>query len=299
MEEHVKIERLLKILQLLSSNVGYNYRQLSEKLGVTERTIRRYLKSFEKAGLFLENNNGYFRFEKNKPNNKDITSLLHFTEEEAEILYEAINSIEKSTLTKINLRDKLYALYNSDRISYPIVHTENSEKVRKLLHAIRQKNQVELINYRSSNTSLINTRIVEPLEFTTNYIHLWAYEPRYKKNLIFRVSRIEDIKVLDIKWEFEDFHQISETDVFRMVGDKKVNVEIEMTLSAYNYLIEHYPLAKKHITKVSNDKYIFLNWYSNAKGISRFILSMINDVKIIKPIELAIYLNEIIKNKKF
>lgn len=299
MQEHVKIERLLTILKLLSSNIGYSYKQLSERVDVTERTIRRYLKSFEIAGLFVENNNGYFRLEKSTPYHKDIYSLLHFSEEEANLLNEAINNIEQDTYSKINLRDKLFALYNSDRINYPIIKKEDSGNVKLIIEAIRAKKQIRLINYKSSNSETIKDRIVEPFDFTTNYIHLWAFENDFSKNYLFRISRISKVEILENSWINEDKHKKGKTDVFRMSGETETSFELKLTIKGCNYLIEQYPCAKKHIKQIGENKYIFSSWFADFQGISRFILYAIDDIEILKPEELRDYMNIIIKNKKF
>lgn len=298
MKEHVKIERLLQLLKLLSSNIGYDYEELAERIGVTERTIRRYLKSFERAGFFVENNNGYFRLEKTRSITKDINSVLHFSEEEAVILHNAINSIEASSLTKVNLREKLFALYNSDRINYPIIKND-SGKIKDIITAIREKNSIIIQKYKSSNSSKISNRIIEPFGFTNNYTHLWGFEIKQKKNYLFRISRIAGIEILNQKWQFEKEHNIPETDVFRMTGDTKTKVKLRLTLKAYNYLAEQFPLALDYVYKDTENCYIFSHWYFNVKGISRYILSAFDEVKVIFPQSLADYLNKKISNKKF
>ncbi len=298
-KEHVKIERLLNLLKLLSSNLGYSYEELSEKLGVTERTIRRYINSFKKAGLFVDNKNGYLKLEKNKPYHQEISSLLHFSTEEALLLDEAINSIEASTLTNINLKNKLFALYNSDRINYPIFKKEDSGNIKLINEAIENKKQIKLIGYKSSNSGTIKDRILEPFDFTTNYIHLWAFENTFSKNYLFRISRIEKVEILNTNWINEEKHQKGKTDIFRMSGKTETNFELELTMKGYNYLIEQYPLAKKQVKLITENKYIFKHWYANFQGIAKFILSSIDDVTIVSPKLLKNYMNNKIKNKEF
>ena len=299
MEEHVKVERLLTVLKLLSSNVGYSFSQLSEKLEVSERTIRRYLKSFEKAGLFVENNNGYYRLEKNAPYQKEISDLLHFSDEEAILLNEAINNIERNTSTKITLKDKLFALYNSDRVNYPIIEKEDSGNVRLIIEAIREKKQIKLVNYKSSNSGTVKDRIVEPFNFTTNYIHLWAYENKYSVNYIFRISRIDKVEIIDNSWTHEKNHLKGKTDVFRMSGKIETRVELKLTMKGKNYLIEQYPLARKYVKLIDENEYVFNHWYANLRGISKFIFGLMDDIVIVKPEELRTYLNNKIKSKVF
>lgn len=298
-KEHIKIERLLNLLKLLSSNLGYTYADLSERIGVTERTIYRYINSFKKNGLFIEKKNGYIRLEKNKSFNKDISSLLHFSKEEALLLDEAINSIEATTLTNRNLKNKLFALYNSDRINYPIFDGENSGKLKLISEAIEQKKLIKLIDYKSSNSGSVKDRIVEPFSFTTNHIHLWAFENKFSKNYLFRISRISKVEILNELWKNELKHKEGKTDVFRMAGEIETPFKLKLTMKGFNYLVEQYPLAKQHIEFVNENEYLFEHWYANFHGIAKFILSAMNEVEIVKPKELKEYLNSKIRNKIF
>ncbi len=299
MKEHEKIQRLIYLLKLLSSNIGYSHKMLAEKIGVVERTIRRYINSCEKAGLVLNKTNGYFRLEKNTPHFREISSLLHFSDEEAVLLNEAINKIELNSTSTINLRNKLFALYNSDRINYPIIKKEDSGNVKLIIEAIRAKKQIRVINYKSSNSGTVMDRIVEPFDFTTNYIHIWAYENAYSKNFLFRVSRIENVEVLKDDWTNENNHKKGITDVFRMSGDTKTPFELKLTTAGYNYLIEQYPMAKQYIEKNKNNIYFLNHWYANFHGITKFILSAMDEVEIISNEKLRDYINNKIKNKIF
>ncbi len=296
-KEHVKVKRILNLLKYLSSNISYSLAELSEKINVSERTVRRYINSFEKAGLFIEKNNGFYRLKRMNYYN-DINSILHFSEEEALLLNNAINAIESSSLTNINLKNKLYALYNSDRVNYPILKQSDSPKVKIIINAIENKKKVQLI-YKSSNTGKIKERIVEPFKFTTNYQHVWAFENEFANNYLFRISRIQEIKLLDENWTGEENHKVGEIDIFRINDKNEINFELQLTLRGYNYLLEQYPLAEKYITKISDNEYILKHWAANFEGISRFILSIIDDVIILNPLELKDYINRKIKNKIF
>ncbi len=299
-ETHIIVERILSLLKLLSSNVGYSYSELAERLEISERTARRYVEAFKNVGFIIDKKNKkYLKIEKLKNQFRDINQLLHFSQEESLILNEAIESIDPNTQTSINLREKLYSLYNSDRINYPIFEKKDSGKVKQIIGAISNKIQIELIDYKSSNSGIENSRIVEPFGFTTNYIHLWAFDIAKNTNFLFRVSRIGKIEELNQKWENEHLHKEGKIDIFRMSSDIETNFKIKFSLKAYNYLIEYYPMAKQFVKKSKKNEFILEYWYSHEKGIAKFILSFIDDVEILYPSQLIDYINEKILNKKF
>jgi len=103
-----KIERLLRLMKMLTGNVNYTISDLSNKLGMSERTMYRYIDTFREAGFIIKKQGDVFRLDKSSPYFKDISQLIHFTEEEAYILKSAIESIDESNLLKQSLKKKLY-----------------------------------------------------------------------------------------------------------------------------------------------------------------------------------------------
>jgi proteasome accessory factor C len=98
MTEQAKFRRLLKLLVLLSYKRGYTISALAEKLDASERTIFRYLNLFRDEGFIIEQINGFYRIEKNESEFKEISQLLHFSEEEAYILEKAIHTIDDTNI---------------------------------------------------------------------------------------------------------------------------------------------------------------------------------------------------------
>jgi predicted DNA-binding transcriptional regulator YafY len=195
-DSHVSVHKVIRLLILLSGTKVYSKREIIEQLGVPERSFYRYLKTLKDEGFVINRENTYYQLAKESIQFKEISSLLHFSGEESCILIEAIHQIEASTKTRQNLIGKLSALYDSDRISAQFVSKENSSKIKPLLDAIRNKEQVKLVDYRSSGSGNIKSRLVEPFEFTDNYISIWCYEISSGRNKLFKISRITGVEAL-------------------------------------------------------------------------------------------------------
>ena len=160
-----KIERLLRLMKMLTANVEYSVDDIAERLDMSRRTIYRYIDTFRDAGFVIKKSGNYIRLDKESPHFKDISQLVHFTEEEAVILRRAIESIDDTNLLKQNLKRKLYSVYDSKTLADTIVKGQNSSNVHSLIEAIENKEQVILHNYQSSRS--IRDRRVEPFAFTT------------------------------------------------------------------------------------------------------------------------------------
>ena len=198
MSDHPKLDRLLRLLILISSGFGSTVDELAEKLSTSKRTVYRYVDTLKNAGFIITRNENYIKVDKNSPYLRDISDLLHFTREEAWILNKAILALDDETFIKQSLTKKLYALYDLKGVPYPVVKKENSEKVIAIIRAIEDKKQVILTGYHSSNSSTVSDRIVEPFEFTLNYGYVWCFEPVSKSNKLFKTARIHKVTILSL-----------------------------------------------------------------------------------------------------
>jgi len=291
MDDQAKFQRMLEMLMMISGSYGYSIEQIADKYNISQRTVYRYLTTFQNAGFLLEKKNGYCRIDKASKEYKDLSKLLHFSEEEAHILSKAIHLIDDENNFKHELYEKLYHLFDSDKAVNKIVRKGKSENVIQLKNAIKNKRQVILKNYHSSHSEKIKDRIVEPFDFSSNYVFVWCYDAEDKSNKTFKVARIKDVIVTNKKWKYQSMHKKFETDVFRMSGEKRVKVKLKLSLLAYNLLLEEFPLSEKYL-KQNGSNYIFDGWVCNFNGIGRFILGLSGEIEIIFPKQLKDFISE-------
>lgn len=298
MNDQAKFQRMLEILMKISGHYGYSIKELADEFNSSERTIYRYVTTFKNAGFLIENKNGFLKVDKKSPDYKDLSKLLHFSEEEAHILSKAIHLIDDDSKFKNDLYEKLFVLFDYDKAVNKIVRKESSENVIILKSAIKNKQQIVLEDYRSSNGDTIRDRLIEPFDFTSNYNYVWCYDTETKSSKTFKVARIKKVRKTGKKWKEEKNHRKKNVDVFRIGGDQTIPVTMNLTLMAYNLLIEEFPLAENFLTKKDN-KYLFDGWICDYTGIGRFVLGLMDQIEVLKPQGLKSYLNSKIKGKKF
>ena len=81
-------------------------------------------------------------------------------------------------------------------------------------------------------------------------------------------------------------------DIFRMQSFEPIAIVLELSLVAYNLVIEEYPLSEKYISKINDNQYRLECEVGNFLGVGRFILGLPGEIKIIESEALKIYVME-------
>lgn len=271
--------KLLRLLMLLSGNRRYTLAELMERFDQSDRTIYRHLDAIEKAGFILNRTDGTYQLKTDHPSVKSLQKLLHFSEEEAYILYKTISLLHGASPIKDRLAGKLNALYDFRALS-KLKGRNSHEAVNKLGQAIREDKQVLLRAYRSGNSDSITDRNVEPFDFLADYSGVWCYDPESNSSKHFKIARIEEVEILSFPARYHAHHNIPFTDAFRMSAPQAIDtVEATLTLKAYNLLLEEFPLAETHVHSVNGHYHLQIP-VADYNGIGRFALGLPGEVKV-------------------
>lgn len=293
-----KLERLLRLMKLLTANNSLTVDEIAAKLAISQRSVYRYIDTFREAGFVIKKVDNYIKLDKSSPYFKDISELIHFTEEEAFILKSAIENIDENNILKQNLKKKLYTVYNYNILAETIVSGKNGRNVQQLVEAIENKRPVILRNYSSAHGNDIRDRHVEAYAFTTNYVQVWCYCPEENTNKLFKVSRIGSVEVLLEKWQHEENHKSGCIDIFRMNSCEMKHIKLKLGLRSANLLIEEFPLATKQLQKLPNNEWLLDTDVCSFDGVGRFVMGLLDDIEIIDSQEFEQYIAEILNKMK-
>lgn len=290
-----KLERLLRLMKLLTANTTYNVDQLAERLQMSRRTIYRYIDTFREAGFVIKKAGDCIRLDKESPHFRDISQLVHFTEEEAVILKSAIENIDDTNLLKQNLKRKLYSVYDNKTLADTVVRGKNAPNIRTLIEAIDRQRQAILHSYQSPHGGEVRDRRVEPFAFTTNYVQVWCYDPEAGACKLFKTSRIGSVELTAEAWEHGAEHREGFIDVFRMHGEHRTRVRLELGMLACNLLCEEYPLAERDIRPLRRGRWLLDTEVAGMAGVGRFVVGLLDDIRIVDSPELTDYLREYLR----
>ena len=108
-----KLERMLRLMKLMTGNINYTVNDLAERLDTSYRSIYRYIETFKEAGFVVQKlDGGVYKLGKESRYFKEISQLVHFTDEEAHIVNQLIEALDDTNSLKQNLRKKLTTVYN-------------------------------------------------------------------------------------------------------------------------------------------------------------------------------------------
>lgn len=294
-----KLERLLRLMKLLTANNFLTVEEIADRLSITPRSVYRYIDTFRAAGFVIKKKDGCIRLDKSSPYFKDISELIHFTEEEAYILKSAIESIDENNILKQNLKKKLYTVYDYKILAETIVNGKNGRNVRQLVQAMEERRTVILKKYASSHGNDIRDRRVEAFAFTTNYEQVWCYCLEEQEVKLFRVSRIGAVEIQPELWQHETAHVAGYIDIFRMHSNEKMRIILKMGLRSSSLLVEEFPLASKQLQKISDNEWLLDTEVCSYEGVGRFVLGLLEDIEIIESPEFLQYIsNQAEKIKK-
>jgi predicted DNA-binding transcriptional regulator YafY len=295
--------RLMRIFRaLLDRPYGYTRQELAHRYSVSIDTIALDFEAFESAGLVVDRDERHrYAFKLEKPL-RQLKDLLHFSEEDQAMLYQAIDSLPASTERQQQLKNKLSSLYDYRRLGYSYLRKPHLTKVDQLLQAQTEKRRVRLLGYRSSNSNTIGDRLVEAFHISPPDDTLQTFDVDKKILRHFRISRITRVQLTDEPWAYQGHHNIMLTDPFRIVNNDQKMVYLRLSVSAYNELIERYPLTKSYIEETEDPNRFDFQCMVNANfyGLSNFILGFhAQHVEVLEPEALKAYLRAAVAEMRF
>ncbi len=281
--------RLLAILKLLiESPYQYTKKMLETKFNVGNDAITQDFEELKDAGFDVQYDKRYrYAIVPNKPL-QHLEDMLFFTEAEKEILIDALAHNAKASEKRTKrMQEKLNTIYDVSKLGSSLFSRTFLSKANLLEQAKQEKKVVKLINYRSTNSSEITDRFIEPFQVSVKEDILHAFEVKKKEIRHFRISRIERVELQDTDWQYETKHNVIATDPFRIVNNNKIKVHILLRVGGYNELLERFPLTQAYLQPSATQQGIYeFECDINEKfyGLTNFILGYHEHiVEIIEP----------------
>lgn len=194
-----KIANMLYMIDLLNTGNIYTLKELSEKIGVTERMIRYYKDEICNNGIAIESfkgpNGGYFMIDEiknytsiNKYDIQLLDNVKHFLSENN---FKYVDKYEEF----LDKAKKMYSIYEEKSKYIANIDTTSADVIEKIIKSAISKNEKVDIVYNNVDGSQ-HRRIIHPLylfKYKENY-YVTAFCELRNDIRHFEIKRIVNIK---------------------------------------------------------------------------------------------------------
>ena len=286
-DKKMKFDSLLQILALISEE-GYSIEGIAAKTKITERTAYRYIKTLKACGFGIVRKNKTLFLDKVPQTFAEIAEKTSITPKEWQLIADAVEASDDPLKEGVML--KIKERTNKTSSGQTVIRKQENINIQHLSTAINGKKQVILKNYSSSNSKTISDRRVEPFAFRNGNHAVICYDVDKKAVRTFKTARIESVQICPEDWKFESRHKAAQTDLFGMSSDTLIPVKLRLNMRAANLLREEFPLSEKMIRPFGQNHFIFSSDIRDLKGIGRFVMGLHDEIEIIEPKELILFL---------
>jgi len=288
----------LDVIKAIAGDESLPATAVAEILGTSTRNAYYVLKALGEYGFIVNHQYGGYNIDADSPFFQNIREAVNFNADQVNYLYRLLlrqnteDPMVGGILAKFQRYYHLY-LRPKDKKSF-----EPYKNFQLLKRAIEQHKSVILHDYASSNSLSVKDRYVEPFMFLGDGADIRAYEASSEKNKTYKISRIKTVEVLNKPWIYADKHKDAFTDMFLYSGEVRHHIRLLFDVSAYNFMQEEYPHARKYLRQQNDTHWFFETDIANYEGIGRFILGLNEHIEVQEDEGLKAYLKEKIRRMR-
>lgn len=303
-----KAANMLKMLMLLRVRDKMKIEQLSDKLEVKPRQVRKYKDELEQVGVHIGSERGryggYFIERDNNILNLGIDeqeySILKNAEtilkqnnfmfsDEYQLVLDKINSNLKQQETSKNISELV--LQSSPNIN----QKEEKDKYEMMQEAIVSEQKLEM-DYFSLSSGL-NKRILRPyaIYIYQGFWYVMGHCELRDEIRQFKLTRIKEFKILDESFEKPKDFSLSnylENTVGIIYDQEQFNVKLEIDFPMSIKVSERVWVDNQKISFREDNSIIFEAEMTGLDDLVNWVLSMGSAVKVIEPEKLKERVNE-------
>lgn len=290
-----KLTRQLRLMTLLTQNKTYSIEEVGRMVGMSKRTIYRYIDAFRQAGFIVVKEGTRYRLDHRSPFFREITELIHFTDDEALTISHVLNSVYDNSSPMRHLREKLSRLYDPEVLARHEIDERVAQNMSRLFQAIREGRMCILRGYNSPHSGRKSDRVVEPYQFLSQNTEVRCWEPASQANKTFKISRMDSVDLMDLLWTDTEKHAAVFTDLFHFSGEQQVEIRLLMGRLATSLLLEEYPFAAKQLQTQPDGRHLLTTHVASYVGAARFVLGLYDDIEVVGDDGFKQYLKEAIR----
>lgn len=275
-----KLSRQLKLMELLAGNVSLDNAEIAARLGISVRSVYRYLEAFREMGFVVEREGDIYRLDKSSPFFRHIAGGVLFTDDEAEAMARILAGVSDNSVQVKSLRRKLTRLYDHGVMQGHEADRRLAENISLLYEAVRQRLTVVLKDYRSLHGSSVSNRVVEPCRFLNANDDIRCYEPASGEYKTFKVARIGQVCLLELKQSHAQGRDEMLTDIFGFTGTAIDEITLRLSPRAAALIAEELPDSHRFTAANADGSATLKAEVCSYLGPARFVFGLWGDVEV-------------------
>ena len=287
-----KMARQLRLLLMLTRNTSLTVDDVGAQLGMSRRSIYRYVDAFRSMGFVVEKTANVYRIDAHSPFFRKIAGDMQFSDDEANILIRGLNFVNDNTPEVNQLRTKFMRLYDAGTLIKHGLENRAAFNVNMLYYAMQRESVVALKDYCDKPDAQPSNHIIEPYMFVNSHNDVRGYELSTGENRTFRLDGIDRVEQIDMLWSHKAEHMPSFTDIFGESSDQLTPVTLMLTPHAGKVLLQTNPSALRFMTLAEDGRQQFDVEVCNFDGVTRFVLGMFDEIEIVGPAELKMFVQQ-------
>jgi predicted DNA-binding transcriptional regulator YafY len=286
--DQAKFLKLLSLMNLLLPT-GHTIKEMASRLEVSTKTIQRYLKTFEMAGLDIDYDERKRHF-LILPSQNTQSKTVKLDRNEIELINEALNKTFSNNPTLPGLIAKLDPtegiIRNSITANKKIRH---SNYISDLNFHIKTNSLCRLKYQTTSDENQVD-KVIYPIRFSNHFEYLIGYDLEKQKYINLRLERIYEVNPYDGKEKPpKKIGPSIEIDHFHMANNQEsFQVKIGLTLLSSRILQEEFPVTDDSLTKQDDilRPYLYKTTVYSLLPVARFCMGFPTEVTVYEPREL-------------
>jgi predicted DNA-binding transcriptional regulator YafY len=283
--DQAKFLKQLKLMNLLLPP-GHTKKEMARRLEVSEKTITRYLHTFELANIDHDQDERkrYFLI---LPGYESKQVLLD--SDEKSLLKQALTQTFKEHPITPGLLAKLDPIEGIIRTSGSNKKIKHSNYISEIYSYLKNNSLCEL-HYQTTGDEDAIDKLVYPIRFSDNFEYLIGYDVTKKKYLNLRLERILEVngynglekppKGIGPEIEIDHFHMANNQESFE--------VKLGLTLLAKRILQEEFPITSDFVSRQDDPvrPHLYKTKVFSLLPVARFCMGFPTEVTAYEPKEL-------------
>ena len=286
-----KFTKQLRLMEMLVGNELKTKEQICQELGLSLRTLYRYMELFREAGFHVVMTKRAFSILPSSPVIRKLTEHVRLTTSEQVTIHNLLERQDDGDMAVRNLKAKLRDTYGMRFVTDTTADRNVAANTDLLLRAIGQKRRVILHAYFSPHSQTTSDRLVEPFKFLAGSREIRCYEPASHTCKSFKLVRMKQrVELLDEPWQFEREHKTYYTDMFGFSAETTFRIKLKLGYLSAHLLMEEYGVSEYQLVVLDDSHWLFSTRVCSFQGIGRFVMGLAGDIEVLESAEFRQYI---------